>query len=437
MTFWPRTILPVCAAALAGCAGNQPHPRIDAVDPAQAHTDQTIRLVLTGADFVPSFRIDPVSGERVATMDGFSGRIGDDPSWESLTDFGWVGPTQISASLAQDDAEDLANQDAVKANAGYCDLEITDPRGTKAVPLRAGFLLLPPNTTAPVLTINSPDPNDPYAPGGTIHGDVVATIPPPGHMTGLTWTYSEPGLGEANGRRQVGHCPLLLGESEIHCTFDVTIDKNLPPGTPVYLEITASDDALPPYNQTAPARISITLGPRPTVSSVTPASGGIAGGTNVVIQGSGFVVGSRVYFGTSLLVPDGGTVVDEHTITGYTPSNPAGATAVTMQSRLGFASWASQFQYQLPPHIGSIVPPYGTQNQDTHVRVFGTNFNKNTIVFFGQNLASAVRLVDAWLVDPGEIDGVVPGASGSAPVWAFDADNGSTCLSYSFVWNAP
>jgi len=33
---------------LVGCAGNEPHPRIDAVDPAQAYTDRNIWLTLTG-----------------------------------------------------------------------------------------------------------------------------------------------------------------------------------------------------------------------------------------------------------------------------------------------------------------------------------------------------------------------------------------------------
>jgi hypothetical protein len=72
VTFGSRPGLVVLAASLVGCAGNEPKPRIDAVEPAQAYTDGDVRLTLTGAGFLPSFRLDPVSGERVATMEGFS-----------------------------------------------------------------------------------------------------------------------------------------------------------------------------------------------------------------------------------------------------------------------------------------------------------------------------------------------------------------------------
>jgi hypothetical protein len=55
----PRAVFAACAAALLGCASNEPQPRIEAVDPAQAYTDNDIRLMLTGAGFVPSFHLDP------------------------------------------------------------------------------------------------------------------------------------------------------------------------------------------------------------------------------------------------------------------------------------------------------------------------------------------------------------------------------------------
>jgi len=256
-------------------------------------------------------------------------------------------------------------------------------------------------------------------------------------MAKLTWSYFEPGPGESEGRRLEGDCPPRVGPSEIDCTFDITIDKDLPPGTTVYLEIDAWDDAPAPYNQSRDVRIPIKLGARPTVSWVTPPSGGIAGGTDVLIHGSGFVAGSRIYFGTSPLIPDGGIVLDQETMTGYAPPHPAGSVAVTMQSRLGLASWDQQFQYQLPPQIQSISPSFGTQGQDTIVRVLGGNFTAATIIYVGQNLASAVPLVSASLHSPEEIDGVVPSMVGPATVWAFDANNGSTTLPYPFTWMAP
>jgi hypothetical protein len=428
VTFGSRAGFAVFAAALVGCAGHEPQPRIDAVEPALAYTDGDIRLVLTGAGFLPSFRLDPVTGERVATMEDFSGRVGCESTRLPLSNFGWVGPTQISASLDIQDADDLA--------VGPCDVEITDPRGNKAV-LTAGFRAMGRHTFAPALTIVSPAGGDPYAPGCTIHGHVTAADQPPGTMTGLTWTYAEFGnADESESRRVTGTCPFEPGSVSVDCTFDVSISSDLLPGTEVTLTIAASDDAAPP-NQTS-VKYPIRLTPIPTVDLVRPATGGVAGGTNVVIKGSGFVAGSRVSFGDSLLIPNGGIVVDPQTITGYAPAHPApGSVPVIVQSRLGVASSASGFEYLPRPQILSISPNYAKQGTDTDVQVLGTNFTADTIIYLGRTLADAKSLKNpSWLSISGIIRGTVPAASapGRTTVWAFDANNGWTSLPNGFSW---
>jgi hypothetical protein len=416
-----------CAAALLGCAGNEPHPRIDAVDPAQAYTDRNIWLTLTGADFVPSFRIDPGSGARVATMEGFSGRIGSEPNWEPLADFGWIRPTQISVALPKEDAEDLPLV--------ACDVEITDPRGRVAV-LRAGFLALGAQAP-PLVTVTSPTIGPIYVPGTTIHAVVTATTPPPGQMIALTWIYTEPKAANGTQRQPVtASCPSLPGAPSIDCAFDVTVSSNLSAGMTVDLDITALNDAVPPDNQTV-KHFSIGLTPRPTVSLVTPQFGGVEGGTNVVIQGSGFVAGARAYFGSSLLIPDGGIVVSPEIISGYAPAHGEGFVLVTVQSLLGPASWDQKFEYRPRPHISLITPAVGLQGEDTPVQVTGANFTKTTIIYLGQALANAVALTGVTSATDIEIDGVVPPGSGQATVWAFDPDNGWTSLPNGFSWIAP
>jgi len=426
VTLGPCAGLAVCAVALVGCAGNEPQPRLDAVSPVRSYTDRDIRLTMTGADFVPSYRLDSVSGELAAVMEGFSGRVisevSSEVSWVPLSDFGWISPTQISAGLAKEAAEELSS--------GFCDVEITDPRGRRTV-LQAGFLALgrdPP----PDVAVGSPVAGEIYAPGSTIHGNVTATDQSPGHLTALTWSYTEPGSA---GRQVAGACPVGLDTGRMDCTFDVTVSTSLLPYTTVHLAITASDDAVPP-NQTSPD-FPIMLGARPTVSAVTPLAGGMAGGTNVVIQGSGFVPGSRAYFGTSLLIPDGGIVVNTEIITGYTPAHFAGPAPVTVQSRLGFASWDHKFEYQLPPQIASISPSVAAPGRDTPVRVLGASFTATTIIYLGQTLARATPLARALWRSAEEITGVVPGSSGKATVWAFDPNNGWTSLPDGFSWTVP
>ena len=424
----------VCTAALVGCAGNEPHPRIDSVAPAKAFTNRDLWLTLTGADFVPSFRIDPESGARVATMDGFSGRIGREQTWRQLTDFGWIGLTQISAGLEKEQAEDLLG--------GPCDVEITDPRGHVAV-LREGFYNAG-TEQAPVVTVTSPTVGTICVPGGTFTAVVNAAIQPPGHMTALTWKYTEPMASDGTQRDPVtGACPFLPDAASVDCVFDVTVSSNLNAGLTVTLEITAVDDA--PSDNETDRPVPIHLSARPTVSSVAPKYGGVDGGTNVVIQGSGFIPGTRVYFGTDLLIPNGGIIVDRQTISGYTPAHVKGpvpvkySVPVTVRSDLGFASWDQKFEYQPSPRILSIDPAFGQEGEETQVQIRGSNFTTNTIIYLGHDLANAVALAGANFANDTEIDGVVPPGSGQVTVWALDPNTGWSSLlePNGFSWNAP
>jgi hypothetical protein len=231
-------------------------------------------------------------------------------------------------------------------------------------------------------------------------------------------------------------CPSLPGATSIDCAFDVTISSNLDPGMTVNLDIAAFNDAVPPYNQTVkPSPIGLT--PRPTVSLVTPKAGGVAGGTNVVIQGSGFERDSRVYFDNSLLIPNGGIFVAPEIISGYAPAHVAGLVLVTVRSHLGIASWDQKFEYRPGPQISQITPSVGVQGKETSVEVHGANFTNTTIIYLGHTLANAVPLTDPKWASDGEIDGVVPGGSGQATVWAFDPNDGWTSLPDGFSWIAP
>jgi hypothetical protein len=130
-------------------------------------------------------------------------------------------------------------------------------------------------------------------------------------------------------------------------------------------------------------------------------------------------------------------VVNGETISGYAPAHVAGAVPVTVQSRLGFASWDQKFEYKLRPQILSISPAFALEGEDKLVQVTGANFTNTTIIYLGHALASAAPLDGAWFVSDSEIDGVVRHGSGQATVWAFDADNGWTSLPNGFSWIAP
>jgi hypothetical protein len=430
----PRACLTFWAAALIGCASSEPQPHIDAVEPSQASSDRDVRLTLIGSDFVPSFRLDPTSNEWVAVIDGFSGRVAVASHWAPLTNFGWLGPTQISASLTSDAATDLwMDWDEIcplwkeGIDTCPCDVEITDPRGRKAV-LAAGFTETGPDKKGPDLEVESPATNDRYCPGALIHARVKATEQAPRYLTTLTWRYTEPGSSP-----KTGNCPFEQGSTQVDCTFDILMSSALSQDAKPKLEVFATNDAA----DQSTWGIVILLDPRPTVNGVIPQSGGMAGGTNVVIDGSGFLPDSRVYFDDVLLNPEGGIYVDEQTITGYTPAGkvPEGV-VVKVTSRLGVVSKVDGFHYLDPPNIVSIEPKSGVQDQPQTVKVRGTNFTSTTIIYVGSSLGTA-RTLDVGSRSSVQISGILPGSRGTATVWAFDETSGWSSLPDGFTWTSP
>ena len=424
--FGPRAGFALCATALVSCTGSEPQPSIDAVEPSSAYADRDVRLTLIGAGFIPSFRLDPTSTERVAIMDGFSGQVGDQP----LTDFGWVSPTQISATLT--------STVAMRLPFGLYQVEITDPRGRKAM-AASGFTELGVDKKAPNLDVEGPAAGENYWPGATIHAKVTATEQSPGYITALAWQYSE---GEGAPPSRTGVCPFEAGSSQVDCTFDIRISSDLSFDAKVRLDVSADDDAVPPNN--AQWGLTIQLHAPPNIDSVTPNFGGVAGGTSVVVGGSGFQSDSRVYFidegsdTTDLLVFDGGLVSEDGTtISGYAPPHAAGSVTVLVRSAQGDVSKAKAFAYRNPPQIISIDPSSGRPDQDTAVHVYGTNFNQATLVYLGESLADGILLVDPRWQSPTEISGTVPGSRGTVTVWALDPSNGWTSLPNGFSWSAP
>ena len=94
----------------------------------------------------------------------------------------------------------------------------------------------------------------------------------------------------------------------------------------------------------------------PTVTGVSPNTGGIAGGTSVTITGTNFVTPATATFGgvaaTSVVV------VNATTITAVTPAHAAGAVDVVVQT-CGFATSAplpNGFTYQASTAVPALGP---------------------------------------------------------------------------------
>jgi hypothetical protein len=221
----------------------------------------------------------------------------------------------------------------------------------------------------------------------------------------------------------------------VMCDFEASVPTWLAPGDQFSISVMASDRALVANRTTE--TLFFNLRPNPTLESVEPARGGTAGGTDVVVSGSGFLPGVRVLVDGVPLLPDGGTLVDEQTISGRMPPHEAGPATVTLQSSLGESKLVVTFSYAEPPAVSAIQPEEGDPVGGTPVKIRGQRFGQDTQVLFGDTLAEARPLAGPQLVSDTEILGAAPPGKGRTSVWVFDAALGWDRLVDGFGWSVP
>ncbi len=132
----------------------------------------------------------------------------------------------------------------------------------------------------------------------------------------------------------------------------------------------------------------------PAVTSLSPSSGSINGGTVVLISGTNFTGATQVDFGA---VPATSfTVNSSSLITALAPPGATGTVDVTVATPSGFSavSAADQFTYtsSAAPSVTGVTPNGGTSAGGNNVTITGTNFAGANAVFFG-NLAAASFVV--------------------------------------------
>src|SRR6202012_5738577 len=91
----------------------------------------------------------------------------------------------------------------------------------------------------------------------------------------------------------------------------------------------------------------------PTVTSVSPNNGPVAGGAAVTITGTNFAAGATVKFGATLATNV--VVASATSITATTPAGTAGAVTVTVTNSSGQSgSLANGFTYAAAPTVTSV-----------------------------------------------------------------------------------
>jgi hypothetical protein len=405
----------VCALCVVGCEAGAPGPTVSHVKPSRGYTDRPLRLRIEGDGFQPSFRIDQASGVRQADVSRFSGRVGGGSTTAVLLhDFDWLDPDTMSAWMDP------------HLSPGWQPLQLTDPRGQTTIQQMA-FFSLGDDTQPPLVELQRPAADATVGPGVTVDVTATASDAEPGTLQSLV---VEASAGTQLLVRQT--CRLEQNDTQARCDLSLRIPDTVALGDQLTLQAVATDRAARPNHATA-LRMLTLVGP-PAVASVDPTIGGTAGGTELVIKGSGFTADTHVSIGDLLLLPHGGTLLDEHTITGRAPAHIEGPATVLVRNAVGPAQLVNAFTYRPPPQITSITPEIGVPEGGTPVRVRGKGFTISTQIYFGDTLVSARLCPDPKFVDEQEIDGVAPQGSGHTSVWAFDPTLGWSRLTDGFGW---
>jgi len=155
------------------------------------------------------------------------------------------------------------------------------------------------------------------------------------------------------------------------------------------------------------ASSSVAPGLTPTVTGVSPTSGGSVGGTSVIITGSNFTGSTTVKFGSTSAASF--TINTSTQITVPSPAHAAGIVDITVLNPYGVSatSVADQFTYQPSPTISSISPVAGPTSGGTIVTISGTNLTGATAVNFGATNAASFTVNSATSITATAPAGVV------------------------------
>ena len=178
----------------------------------------------------------------------------------------------------------------------------------------------------------------------------------------------------------------------------------------------------------------------PAVSSVSPASGSVNGGTSIRITGTGFVAGATVEIGQgsgagpTAIAASNVVVVSPTEITATTGASPKVGTWNLFVVDSGGTSIGNNagddYTYKSsPPTVSSVSPASGTVNGGTPIKITGTNFVAGATVEIAQGNGAgptAILASSVVVVSPTEITATTGGPAKPGTFNLFVIDPGAT-----------
>ena len=345
-----------------------PAPTTTGISPDNGPTTGGTEVTITGADFVPGATSVTIGGNTVAAGD---------------------------VSVAGDGASLTFTTPAHAA--GPVDVTVTTPGGESSPPL--GFTY---NPSGPAPTTASLSPDEGPTSGGTsvtvtgsdfVVGGTSVTI------GGTTVPASEVTVAPGGAS--------LTFTTPAHAAGAVDVTVTTPDGT-----------STPPLAFTyVPDAVT------PTATSLSPDQGPTTGGTEVTIEGSGFVAGeTSVIIGVDVIPSSEVTVADDGmSLVFTTPPHTPGGVAVTVSTPGGTTTPPLEFTYVAgpdvaPPTVDELTPPQGPTAGGTTVVIVGSGFveGETTVTIGGTTIPAG----DVTVSPDGTMLSFVtpPHAAGEVPV---------------------
>jgi hypothetical protein len=272
-------------------------------------------------------------------------------------------------------------------------------------------------TNAPTANLVSDSQITATSPPGNAAGDVqVTVVTPAGTSNAVTFTYQPPGAGPniigitpmqgpvgggtqvtINGSGFTGFTGVGFGGTNApsaNLVSDSQITATSPPGNAAGdVQVTV----VTPAGTSNPVTFTYVTAPPPgpTITSISPTQGALAGGDTVTINGSGFTGFTGVGFGGTN-APNANLVSDSQITATTPPGNAAGDVQVTVVTPAGTSNAVTFTYVAAPPPgptISSISPTQGALAGGDTVTINGSGFTGFTGVGFGGTNAPTANLV--------------------------------------------
>jgi len=184
--------------------------------------------------------------------------------------------------------------------------------------------------------------------------------------------------------------------------------------------------------------VNVATNPAPSITSISPTSGSVNGGTSVTITGVNFSSGASVKFGSNFATNV--SVNSSTSITAVTPAaSSTGAVPVTVSNPDGQSAVLNSFTYTpAGPSVTSITPNNGPTNGGTPITITGIGFVNGATVTIGGIAARNVVFVNSTTITA--ITPVGPAnqqATQAQDVVVHNPDGSALTLAHGFTWSIP